>query len=193
MNLRALAVFLLPLPLVAQTKSAPAAAPTPGFNWVLEGGIAFGGDKVVDITFTDGSGQTLTAGQGGHIAFGGQYRLPSVPRLAIGATAGIKFVTNASENASIGITRIPVEVIGRWSLEQDWYVGAGIVNHASVKVKGDGFFPDEELDASLGTKLELGWRWLSVSYTAMDYTATSGETFGAGAIAFNARWVIPRR
>lgn len=192
MKLRALALLLFPVPLLAQTKSAPT-APSAGFNWVLEGGIAFGGDEVVRIVFTDGSDQTLSAGQGGHIAFGGQYRLPSVPRLAIAATAGIKFVTNASENASIGITRIPVEVMGRWSLQQDWWVGAGVVNHASVNVKGDGFFPDETLDASLGTKVELGWRWLSLSYTAQEYTAPSSETFDAGAIGINARWVIPRR
>ena len=193
MNLRLLPLLLIALPLAAQSKSAPVALPTPGFNWVLEGGFAFGGDEVVNITFTNGDDQTLTAGQGGHIAFGGQYRLPSVPRLAIAATAGIKFVTNASENASIGITRIPVEVMGRWQLQQDWWAGAGVVHHASVKVNGDGFFPDEALDASLGTKLELGWRWASLSYTAMEYTATNGETFDAGAIALNARWVIGRR
>lgn len=192
MKLRALALLLFPLPLLAQSKAAPSVSGA-GFNWVLEGGFAFGGDEVVRVVFTDGSDQTLTAGQGGHVAFGGQYRLPSVPRLAIAATAGIKFVTNASENASIGITRIPVEVMGRWSLENDWYLGAGLVQHASVNVNGDGFFPDETLDASMGTKLELGWRWVSVSYTAMDYTAGTGEVFDAGAIAFNARWVIGRR
>jgi HK97 family phage major capsid protein len=57
----------------------------------------------------------------------------------VAGTVGYKFVTNASENASIGITRVPVEVIGRWSLDPDWWVGAGVVMHNSVNIEGDDF------------------------------------------------------
>ena len=182
--------------LSAQTKPAAVrvpAAPQTGFNFVLEGGFEFGGDELVTILFLDGSTQKLTAGQGGTIAFGGQFRPVSVPRLAIGATLGYKFVTNASENASIGITRIPVEVVGRWTLNQDWWAGAGLTMHNSVKVNGDGFFPDNEYDASVAPTLELGWRWVALTYTAMEYTAPDDETFDASAIGVTFRWVIRRK
>lgn len=187
----------LAAPLAAQTKTTkvqvPAATPQAGFNFVLEGGFEFGGEQIVELQFQDGSTQKLTAGQGGTIAFGGQYRPASVPRLAIGATLGYKFVTNASENASIGITRIPVEVVGRWSLNDDWWAGAGLTMHSSVRIEGDGFFPDTDLDASLAPTLELGWRWIALTYTAMEYTAPNDETFDASAIGVTFRWVIKRK
>lgn len=188
----ALLAALPAAPLSAQAKQVPA-APTSGFNWVLEGAFEFGGDKLIEIIFLDGSRQSLTAGQGGTIGFGGQYRLPSVPRLAIGATLGYKFVTNASENASIGITRIPVEVVGRWMLNEDWWAGAGLTMHSAVKVNGDGFFPDSDMEASIAPTLELGWRWIALTYTAMEYTGPNDETFGASAIGVTVRWVIRKK
>ncbi len=192
-----LIALTLATPIAAQNTSAgakaPAGAPQPGFNFVVEGGFEFGGDRIVELQFQDGSTQKLTAGQGGTIAFGGQYRLASVPRLAIGATLGYKFVTNASENASIGITRIPVEVVGRWTLNEDWWAGAGLTLHNAVKVEGDGFFPDTDLDAGVAPTLELGWRWIALTYTAMEYTAPNDETFSANAIGVSFRWVITRK
>jgi hypothetical protein len=171
--------------------SAPASGTR--LNWVLEGGFEFGGEDLVELQFQDGSTQTLTGGQGGTIAFGAQVRPAAVPRLALGATVGYKFVTNASENANIGITRIPVEVVGRWSLNGDAWVGAGITMHSAVTVNGDGFFPDSDLDASVAPTLEFGWRWIALTYTKMEYTAPNDETFDATAIGVSFRWVIGKK
>lgn len=168
-------------------------APASRFRFVIEGGVEFGGEEYIELTFTDGSTQTLTTGQGGTIAFGGEFRPARLPRLALGATVGYKFVTNASENASIGITRIPVEVVGRWSLDPDWWAGAGVVMHNSVRVKGDGFFPDEDLEASLGPTLELGWRWLALTYTSQRYTNEADAEFDASAIGVSFRWVFGKK
>jgi hypothetical protein len=189
------ALALAAAPRAAQAKAAPAAAglPKPGFNWVVEGNVAFGGEELIELQFQNGDTQKLTAGQGGQIAFGAQYRLPAAPRLAIGAVLGYKFVTNASENASIGITRIPVEVIGRYSFDADWWVGAGITKHNSVNMNGDGFFPDTELESNAAPTLQLGWKYGVLSYTAMEYTAPGGQTFDASAIGIGFRWVIGQR
>lgn len=190
-----LSLALLAAPLTAQSKGAPAPAglPRPGFNWVFEGNIAFGGEELIEIQFQNGDTQTLTGGQGGQIAFGGQYRLPAAPRLSIGAVVGYKFVTNASDNASIGITRVPVEVIGRYALDADWWVGAGITKHNAVNMNGDGFFPDTELESNAAPTLQLGWKYGVLSYTAMEYTAPGGQTFDASAIGIGFRWVIGRK
>lgn len=182
---------VVPAALQAQAKTG--APPATGLGFVLEGGFEFGGAKVVELTFTNGDTQSLTAGQGGTIAAGVQYRPAALPRLAVAATVGYKFVTNASENADIGISRIPVEVVGRWSLDPDWWLGAGVVRHSSVKVNGDGFFPDFEFDASTGTTLELGWRWVALTYTAMEYTAPTDEKFDAGAFGVSFRWVLGKK
>lgn len=188
----ALAVVLLPTAARSQDKAggAPAAtSSTPGMSFVLEGGIEFGGAKLIELTFTDGSTQSLTAGQGGTIAAGLQYRPAAAPRLSVSGTVGYKFVTNASSNASIGITRVPLELVGRWTLNDDWWAGAGVVKHASVKVEGDGFIPDAAFEASVGPTLELGWRWVALTYTSMEYTAPGGQTFDAGSIGVMVRWV----
>ncbi len=188
----ALAALTLPATLRAQDKSGGPAAfrtPAPGMAFVLEGGFEFGGDRLIELTFTDGSRQHLTAGQGGTIAAGLQYRPAGLPRLSIAGTVGYKFVTNASENANIGITRVPVELVGRYMLDRDWWAGAGVVMHNSITINGDGFLPDATLDASAGPTLEVGWRWIALTYTAMDYTDEVGQTFDASAIGVMFRWV----
>lgn len=195
--LRSLSILLTiaPIALAAQSKDSGARGgsslrtPAPGAAFVLEGGVEFGGDQIIELTFTDGSTQKLTTGQGGTIAAGLQYRFPAQPRLSVAGTVGYKFVTNASENADIGISRIPVEVVARWMLDERWWAGAGLTRHASVRVAGDGFFPDADLDASTGLTFEIGYKWIYATYTAMTYTDPSGQDFDASAIGFMARWV----
>lgn len=183
----------VPLTLQAQAKAGARPADKPGLDFVLEGAFEGGGARLIELTFTNGDTQTLTAGQGGTIAAGLQYRPAALPKLSIAGTVGYKFVTNASENADIGISRVPVEVIGRWSLSPDWWVGAGAVQHNSVNIEGDGFIPDTEMESSTGATLELGWRWIALSYTSLEYTGPNGDTFDAGSIGVVLRWVVGRK
>jgi hypothetical protein len=105
-----------------------------------------------------------------------------MPRASLLATAGFKFVSNASENADIGITRFPLRLVGRYALNDAWSIGAGVVRHGTVKVNGDDFFADEAYTSNAGPTLELGWKAVALTYTALTYTATSGQTFDAGSI-----------
>lgn len=194
-SIRAVVVALVIAPTVAlaQRTSAPPATPASPIAFVIEGGVEYGGDEIVAIQFTNGDTQKLSAGQGGTIAAGLQFQPAALPRFSVAATVGYKFVTNASENASIGMTRIPLELVGRWKLDQDWWIGAGVVRHASVKLNGDGFFPDDEFDASTGATLELGWRWAALTYTSLDYADPFGGTYDAGSIGVSFRWVSKRK
>ena len=189
----ALLVTLVPTAAHAQKAGVPAPGPGSPIAFVIEGGVEYGGDKIVDLLFTNGDTQTLRAGQGGTIAAGLQFQPASVPRLSLAGTVGYKFVTNASDNASIGMSRIPIEVTGRWKLDPDWWIGAGLVRHAAVKVEGDGFFPDADFDASTGATLELGWRWAALTYTSIDYTDPAGDTFAGGSFGVSFRWVSKRK
>lgn len=182
--------LLLATPVEAQVVSGDKAA---GVHFVLEGAFEGGGARLIELTFTNGDTQTLTAGQGGTVAAGLQYRPAGLPKLSIAGTVGYKFVTNASENADIGISRVPVEVIGRWSLNPDWWVGAGAVKHNSVNIEGDGFIPDATMESSTGATLELGWRWIALSYTSLEYTGPNGDTFDAGSLGVVLRWVVGRK
>ncbi len=191
----AIGVTLSITPATAHAQKAGTAAPAPRspIAFVIEGGVEFGGDPVVDLVFTNGDTQKLSAGQGGTIAAGLQFQPAALPRFSVAATVGYKFVTNASENASIGMTRIPLELVGRWKLDPDWWIGGGVVRHSAVKINGDGFFPDAEFDASTGATLELGWRWAALTYTALDYTDPVGDTFNAGSLGVSFRWVSKRK
>lgn len=158
---------------------APAEA---GVRFLLEGALDFGGDRLVELTFTDGSTQNLAAGQGGTLGAGFVWRPAARPRASVLATVGFKFVSNASENADIGITRIPLRLVGRYALDDVWSLGAGVVRHAAVHVNGDGFFGDASLTSNVGPTFELGWKAAALTYTALTYTSASGETFDAGSI-----------
>lgn len=173
---RVSAVLFLAGRLAAQT------APTPGVHAVIEGALEMGGDQIVELSFTDGSTQTLSAGQGGTIGAGLVWRSVRMPRASVLATVGFKFVSNASENADIGITRVPLRLVGRYALNPVWSIGAGVVRHGTVKVNGDGFFDDATFTSSMGPTLELGWKAVALTYTSLTYTAVSGQTFDAGSI-----------
>jgi hypothetical protein len=179
--------------LQAQSKAGARPPEQPGLRFVLEGAVEGGGARLIELQFTDGSTQTLTAGQGGTVSAGLQYRPAALPRLSVAGTVGYKVVTNASENADIGISRIPVEVIGRWSLNADWWAGLGAVKHNSIDIEGDGFLPDAEMESSTGATLELGWRWIALSYTSLEYTGPNGDTFDAGSIGVVLRWVVGKK
>ena len=58
-----------------------------------------------------------------------------------------------------------------------------------MNVNGDGFFPDSEMESSTGPTLELGWRWLAVTYTKLEYTDAADEKFDAGSVGVMFRYV----
>lgn len=182
-----------PTVLAAQTGGAKAAAQTSSLALVIEGGVELGGDQIVELLFTNGGSQKLTAGQGGTIAAGLQYQPASIPRLSVAATVGYKFVTNASNNSSIGLTRVPIELVGRWQLAREWSLGGGVVRHAAVRFNGDGLLPDADLSASTGATVEVGWRWAALTYTAMNYTGPNGKKLNAGSVGATVRWVYRRK
>lgn len=185
------------MPSAALSQAAPRPkAPAPStphrFAWVLEGGVEYGGDVLVTLLFTDGSDQDILAGQGGTVAFGFDVRPRSLPQVGIRTTAGIKFSSNASENADISFMRIPVEVVGSYYLPREWRVGAGLAYHTGVSFNGDGFVPDVDFDPATGLTLEVGWKALALTYTTMEYSA-GGASFDASAIGLSATWVFGKK
>jgi hypothetical protein len=176
-------LLVIARPVVAQ---APADG---GLRFLIEGALEMGGDRLVRLDFTDGTSQELSAGQGGTIGAGFQWRPAAVPRFSAAATVGFKFVSNASENADIGITRVPLKLSGRWAVAPDWAIGAGLVRHGTVRINGDGFFDDETLTSSSGLQLEVAWRAVALTYTGLTYTDATGKAFDAGSIGLGFRWV----
>lgn len=179
----------VPVPTPVQ---APAPAPVHRFAWLADATFEYGGDILVTLIFDDGSEQDIRAGQGGTFSFGFEYRPPALPQVGIRSTAGVKFTSNASDNASISFLRFPIEVVGSYHLPRDWRIGAGLSYHTGVNFNGDGFVPDVAFDPATGATVEIGWRWVALTYTAIEYKANGGS-LDASSLGLSLNWVFAKR
>ncbi len=202
--LLAVALLATATPVFAQTPSstpilediarpAPPANQPHQFAWVLEGALEYGGDVVVTILFTDGSEQDILAGQGGTAAFGFDYRPKALPQLGLRTTAGVKFSSNASENSNLSFLRFPIEVVGSYYLPKNFRVGAGLSYHTAIKLDGDNLGPDLSFDPAAGAAVELAWKWLALTYTAIEYTDTNGNAYDASSFGVSFSWLFGKR
>ena len=188
----------LAAPLAAQgtppmlNRPAPPPSTERPLNWAFDLSLEYGGDVYITLPFTDGSSQDLAAGQGGTISVGADYRPTSLPKFGVRALAGIKWSSNAAENSNISFTRIPIEVVGSYYIDNDWRVGAGLAYHAMANFNGDGFVPDREYDPAAGYTVELGWRWLALTYTGIEYAWDGGPAVDASAIGVSLNWVFKK-
>ena len=152
----------------------PPAGKRPEFNFLVGGGLEFGGGDVATVAFTDGSSQDVHAGQGISGFVGGQLRLHPQSPWSARVTAGYKYVTTKASNANIGLGRVPLEFIGSYRFGNGARVGSGLVYHTAIKLNGDGFFEDVKFKDAVGFRVEAGWRWILLSYTGLDYKARNG-------------------
>ena len=49
----------------------------------------------------------------------------------------------------------------------------------SPELDGDGFFEDVEFDDANGFNVEVGWRWVALHYTKMEYSSPGFEDVDA--------------
>lgn len=196
-SVRAPLLALAALPLLACAAAAqadePAAAPRPFFGFVLEGGIEGGGDEVATTLFEDGSTQEMHAGQGGTVAVGGQVRLNRESPLALRGTVGIKYVTTAATNAHINLTRVPIELVATYDVTPDVWIGGGLVRHTAMRFRGDGIGPDMDFEDATGGTVELGWRWVALTLTSLQYQDAQGGEYDASSAGLSIIYVFGRR
>ncbi|MFL6551557.1 MAG: hypothetical protein ACJ8OJ_22915 [Povalibacter sp.] len=153
-----------------------------GLGFVFEADLEYGGDDIASVNFTDGSSQDIKAGQGISLAMGAHYRSSADSPFSVRGTVGYKYVTTAATNADISISRTVFEVLGNYAWDNGWWVGAGITRHNNIKFDGDGFGPNVRFDDATGPTVELGWRWIALSYTQLDYTDELGYEWDASSL-----------
>jgi len=157
-------------------------------GFLVEGDLEYGGDDIVTIDFEDGSSQDIKAGQGGTIALGGYFKPRVDGSFSVRATVGYKFVTSAADNADIGIDRMVYEIVGNYDWPSGWRVGAGLVQHTNIEFDADGFGRNVKFDDATGFTAEFGWKWISFSYTAIDYKDEFGGKWDAGSLGLALAW-----
>ena len=180
-----LSLLLSATQLFAQQAGRPLTA-----KFLVEGGIEFGGDEILQVFFTNGEDQTMRAGQGGLVAVGGELQFGNLKQLMLRTSIGIKYNTTAADNANIRLTRFPVHLTPFWKINDDFRFGVGITTHLSPRLKGDGFVDDVDFTSSAGPRFEFGYKWIALTYTSVNYKV-AGETFSAGSFGACLSFTFP--
>ena len=182
------------LPLSAN--AGPGAAPAnlgPRGGFLAQMDLDFGGDDLATVYFEDDDSQDITAGQGVALSVGGYFRPIESSPFEIEASVGFKYATTQAENADINVSRtlLQLEALYRWP--NGFYVGAGLMQHFSPELNGDGFFEDVSFEDATGFNAEIGWRWISLHYTDISYAHEFFEDVDAShiGIRFTYRFGAP--
>ncbi len=161
---------------------------------VITSALEFGGDKLVDFTYTDGSKTNIEAGRG--IVIGGGVNIDltetSPHTFEAQLTLALKWTsTKEAKNGEVDWYRFPIELISFYRRsEMNLRVGAGVsyqfanelrgskeVSQASEKFENATGFIFES-DYLVGDRKNLG---IGFRYTAIDYRARApGSTFVNG-------------
>lgn len=160
-------------------------------KFLIEGGGEFGGDEILTVFFTDGGEQTMRAGQGGFIAVGGQFELQNTDSFMLRASVGFKYTTTAADNANIRFTKLPINLMPYWKINNDFRLGAGLTMHQNVRFKGDGFVEDIDFKGSIGPRFEFGYKWVAVTYTLLNYEADMGGKVSANSVGLSLSYAFP--
>jgi hypothetical protein len=155
----------------------------------------FGGDEIATVEFEDSDyEQEVRAGQGLALSIGGYFRPVESSAFEIQASIGYKFVTTAAADADIHVSRTVLQIGAFHRLDNGFYFGGSLVNHLDPKLNGDGYFENVNFDDATGFGVEMGWRWIGLHYTKIDYSSEWYEDVDASNIGirftyrFGQRW-----
>lgn len=162
-------------------------------KFLIEGGAEYGGDEILKVFFEDGKDQSMKAGQGLYLSVGGQLEFSKVKNFMLRASIAIKYNTTAATNANIGLTRIPINLIPYWKIKNDFRLGIGITSHQAIKLKGDGFVPDTTFSSSIGPRIELGYKWVALTYTSINYKTNSTDELSGSSIGVSISYLFPNK
>lgn len=154
-------------------------------KFLIEGGIQFGGDEILKVFFTNGEDQVINAGQGGYLAIGGDFQFPKVSQLMLRTSIGYKYSTTAASDANITFTRLPFNLTPYYKINNDFRIGIGLATDLNIRLRGDGFVPDQDFTSSLGARFELGYKWFSIFYTLLDHIDPLNNKFSANSIGLS--------
>lgn len=177
---RTLVVFLLLLMVIPSLKAQQSNSKP--FTFLISSALEFGGHSVAEVSFQDGSVQSMPAGQGGSIYAGGELQLNKKASFFLRGLVGYKFLTTKATNANITLTRIPIRITGVYRPGEKFWVSAGLVTHQAVRFNAGGLGQNASLNSILGATVELGYKMVSLSVTPMTYMETGGSSYDATGI-----------
>jgi hypothetical protein len=193
-------ILLVTLALAPKIAFATSIAP------LFTSAIEFGGDKIVDVTYSDGSTSNIEAGRGLLLGGGLLFDLSSASphRFEGQATLAIKWTgTKAASNGEVDWYRFPIELLGFYhNEEKNFRVGAGLTYQVGNEVKGTqavagaamkfdnatGYVIEADYFVGQEKNAVIGARYTGISYKAQtsDAATINGNSFG---VNFNYFWL----
>ncbi|MGE5452204.1 MAG: outer membrane beta-barrel protein [Acidobacteriota bacterium] len=126
-------------------------------------GLTFGGEDLATAHYSSGMDQTVTTGGLLDLRAGLEYRLTGLP-VAFQAVVAYHVDSTSARNGDLRFSRIPVELIALYDLNDQWRVGMGARQATGAKVTasgdatGTGFGSSTTFKADTGFLVEVEYR-----------------------------------
>ena len=145
-------------------------------RFLVGAGLTFGGDTIATGFYADGTTDKITAG--GTILFyaGAEYRLND--NASIQGTIGYHFDSlKPAKNGDGSFSRIPIEIMAYYHLNDKFRLGGGLrfVNSAKLKLSGTPGTINDTFASATGLVIE--GEWLPDPRTGIKLRSVSGEKY----------------
>lgn len=195
----ALVLTLALRPLAAQTTPPPSPSTWRG---VARVGLEYGGEKVVQFRYEDGTTPTVTAGGGLLLTLGGVYRAWSQGGHAVElqGQGGLKWRTiPAATNQDANWLRFPVEALAFYRAPAGIRLGAGATVHLHNVLKASGEVLDSRLEFEDNAGFLVQAEYLRGEFafdlrvTSLTYRTANVpiSEVGASSVGVGASWFFP--
>ncbi len=148
---------------------------------MLKAGVDTGGDKLLTVTFTDGSTKTIRANEGLFVGAGASI-VNETKDMEAELSLSAKFATISANNGDVTWTRFPLDALVFYRFPSV-RLGGGLTYHINPKVSSSGvaLIPsDVQVDNALGYVLQADYRFgekigLGLRYTGLEYKLHSAS------------------
>lgn len=172
----ALSLLGLLVPVAAHADQFGPEPPTSLTHFTFDAGITGGGDQLVVVNFSDGSSQSLYAGDSGYLDFGVLQDFGD-PHWSLKGTLGYAYAAVSGSNATISFSHVPLEVTGLYNLGNNHF-GFGLRYDMNPRLDLDGLGPNGNFDNALGWFVEYRWWLFGIRYTNIMYRSPQGDASG---------------
>lgn len=145
-------------------------------RFLVGAGLTFGGDTIATASYTDGTTDKITAGSLILFYAGAEYRLND--NASIQGTIGYHFDNlKQAKNGDGSFSRIPIEVMAYYHLNDKFRLGGGLrfVNSAKLKLSGTPGTINDTFASATGLVIE--GEWLPDPRTGIKLRSVSGEKY----------------
>jgi hypothetical protein len=191
-------VLRKPLPVFVLSLAAvvPIVSHAQEFKPMIKAGFDFGGDTLVNVTFTNGETDSIKANDGFY--FGVGVSILATSEIEAELSLSYKFESITAENGDVDFTRMPLDALVFYRFPSPSIrVGGGLTYHLNPKLSGSGIAGglNATFDDALGFVLQADYVFpklflVGVRYTQLEYEASNGakaKSNGAG-LTFSMRF-----